>query len=549
MNRLNDEDIAAKSRTGNDKDFSAFPENGKTPNLTAASIRSGKSAADWLEYADAMLRQGATRDARNALESALRDFPAHVELLCGFANAERLLGNGAAAEAILLHLLQLQPEHLQARLTLAFIYRDRGRISAATQLIRTLERPAGDPARSLYLSELLEECRRTQDAADICEAALTAHPNRPALQFKAGHLSLSLGQFDRARTRLLAALDHPAPEWGALLPLALSQRYLRSDDPDLLRFRSAFNDRHLSAGLRAIAGFALGKALDDVGELEQASTVLREANAIERDPKKWQLEQWRLFVDSCIESQQPVDRRALTLDTRAAPIFIVGLPRTGTTLLAELLARRPLVRNRGELNWIEFIARRFTSGGRSLGSIDASELRAAAGLYLAQLRQDDAPADWYVDKNPLNFRRLDLICRLFPNARIIHCTRGRRDTALSIWSQSMDNPEMAWSNHWDDIAGFAEGHDRLMDHWQKILPVKIHRVAYETLASSTAEVIHDLGTQLGLSDFDTSGAKTMGSPAVNTASVWQVRQPVYTRSIGRWRAYAPWLPELLQFAE
>jgi hypothetical protein len=173
-------------------------------------------------------------------------------------------------------------------------------------------------------------------------------------------------------------------------------------------------------------------------------------------------------------------------------------------------------------------------------------LQKAAETYLTQLRQDDAPARFYIDKQPLNFLHIDLIAALFPNACIIHCERSERDTALSIWMQYFAGPENNFAYAFDDIAAVMQGCAKLVASAVRKRSAAIRTIRYEELVADSASKMRELTAWLGLGDFDPDAARS--DATISTSSLWQVRQPVYARSIGRWRAYAPYVPELEQFA-
>ncbi len=179
---------------------------------------------------------------------------------------------------------------------------------------------------------------------------------------------------------------------------------------------------------------------------------------------------------------------------------------------------------------------------------EPSALRVVRELVQKQMRRDDTPARGYIDKNPLNFRYLDLIAVLFPTARIIHCRRHRCDTALSLWMQHFAHADAAFAYDFAGITEVAAGHDQLMKHWRQALPLPVFDLDYETLASGDPDCLHRLAQFLDVSpEHIVQAAQATplpGSAAITTASVWQARQALNTRSIGRWRNYAPFLPEL-----
>jgi hypothetical protein len=172
---------------------------------------------------------------------------------------------------------------------------------------------------------------------------------------------------------------------------------------------------------------------------------------------------------------------------------------------------------------------------------DPAALHQAAAIYMGHLRQDDAPARCYIDKNPHNFRHLGLVQALMPQARVIFCRRDRRDTALSIWSQLFAHQDVDYAYDFADIAAFAAGHDRLMEHWQRTLRLPILELHYEDLVAGPEETLRRLRGFIGI---DGEEAAPGAATAISTASVWQARQPVYRGAVGRWRAWDAYLPEL-----
>jgi hypothetical protein len=247
------------------------------------------------------------------------------------------------------------------------------------------------------------------------------------------------------------------------------------------------------------------------------------------------------MVAAKLDAKPLAERVAAAAD--CVPVFIVGMPRSGTTLLAELLSRHPDVRYRGELGWMPFLAQQTGSVARPTAAL----LEKTAATYLRQLREDDASARFYIDKQPLNFLHVDLIAALFPNARIIHCERSERDTALSIWMQYFAGPENNFAYDFDDIAAVMQGCSKLIASAKKKQAAQIRTIRYEDLVADAASRMRELAAWIGLGDFDIAAAPS--DATISTSSLWQVRQPVYARSIGRWRAYAPHVPELAQFSD
>jgi tetratricopeptide (TPR) repeat protein len=502
------------------------------------------SEAEWLERGRALVLRGDLGGALAVFEGAHAAHPASVDVALGLAGVLWQAKHSGRAEAVLRALLEAHPGHVAATFLLAKILKEQARMNAVATSVRALLAAAPQPiGTTIQAVELLDDAGRKQDAADVCEAAIAHGSTDPRLSAYSGMLHLQLGDFARVRERYLYAIAHSAQayDWQVANGLASAQRYADALHPDFAMFRDALARSDLGDRARASLLFALGKAHDDIGDHERAAAYFRDGNAVVRGFTDWSRKNFRRIVAAKLDAKPPPERVAVT--PACVPIFIVGMPRSGTTLVADLIARHPDVRYRGELGWLPFLAQQLASSAKP----NAATLEKAAATYLTQLRQDDAPARFYIDKQPLNFLHLDLIAALFPNARIVHCERSGRDTALSIWMQYFAGPENNFAYDFDDIAAVMQGCAKLIAGARRKSSVAIRTIRYEELVADSAPKMRDLAAWIGLGDFDVGTARS--GATISTSSLWQVRQPVYARSIGRWRAYAPHVPELLQFAD
>ncbi|MBS0591706.1 MAG: sulfotransferase [Proteobacteria bacterium] len=436
------------------------------------------------------------------------------------------------------------PSNSDARLETAQRLREDGRHGAAADVVCAMwhEAPA-DPFVAHAVLAFLKECGLYERALPIARAAMSRWPNDARRHMDVGEIALVLGAFDEASVALRCALDLNPQLGPAWLRLAHCRRFASADEADVQRFRRAWHDAGLESAARVCVGFAYGKALDDLGDYAHAATVLVEANALAHRTGRWRRESWQhaLRARLCAASLPSLPR-----DDDFCPVFVVGMPRSGTTLVASTLARHATVRDRGELNWIPALYALLDEQRRLY---DPQALAAIAGVIRAQMRSDDAPARFYLDKNPLNFRYLDFIVACFPNAKIVHCRRGARDTALSIWMQHFAHDDLGFAYDFSDIAAVQQGCVEAMSHWLAQLSVPILDVDYERFVASPDAEQARLWEFLGVSSAESANGKR-ATQAVTTASVWQVRQPVYAHAVQRWRRYASLLPELTTlFAE
>lgn len=487
----------------------------------------------WAQAAHEVSRVVQPLAAAAVLERGLVHWPASTLLRYLLGLALRAGGRPREAEQALRAVIAAEPTHADAPVALAFLLRDQGRLSAAAQTIVALWKQQPRTRDGDYrVVKFLQECQRHGDAEEVAESILEAHPRDAELLALLGENALLLGRFGNAQRRLRAAVETDPRQSAAWLRLAHTHRFAADDDADLALLRAAHARGDLHDDARVCIEFALGKAHDDLHERDAAARYWRAANARRRAARPWDAYGWTRFVDAqCRAPTLP----AVAADPSTTPVFIVGMPRSGTTLVASLIGRNRDVRNRNELNWIAALA-------ANLGVAPAPAALASAGaLYRAHLTQDDEPARCYVDKNPLNFRHLGLVAAMLPNAKIIHCRRDPLDTALSLWSQHFAHDDMRWAYDFGDIAAYWRGYEALMRHWRETLAVPIFDLDYETMVADSGATIARLAAFLGVGEAQRDDAT---GHAIATASVWQARQAVYASSVGRWREYNAQLPEL-----
>lgn len=502
-------------------------------------------ASHWVASARALIDEGAMTAAADLLIAAGRRFPTEVEIGYWLANVFRMTAHYADAEALLHALIGMQPAYADTHFLLAETLKEQGKLSAAARSILVLlESCAPDIETTLTAVKFLDACGRAKEAAKFCEKAIARGASDSRLYAHAGRYALQCGQFDIARERYLHVLrsNVGADEWHIPQALASAQRYASTQHPDFLLFSEMLQNRKVSYSARASTLFALGKAFDDVGDYARATSHLREANALVNREVMWSREDWQRTIEEKIRFPMLPLHRAASHEW--TPVFIVGLPRSGTTLVEERLARHPDITARGELAWIPFLAHQLLQPTQP---VDSETLHRAAAIYSMQVRQDDQPTHWYVDKQPLNFLHLDVITALFPNAKVIYCERNIRDTALSIWSQYFAGGEGNFAYDFENIAWLARGCARIMAHWRRVLPIHIHCVDYSQMVQAPEQTIAALQTFLGAPTQNLLVAKPKVESAISTSSMWQARQPIYHYSVNRWQAYAAYLPELIEF--
>ncbi len=313
------------------------------------------------------------------------------------------------------------------------------------------------------------------------------------------------------------------------------------------------NQPGLSAEERIGVGFAFGKVLDDLDRYDEAFPRYAEANALMKQLRalvgdQYDLAAMRRQIDEMIETYTPsfFQERRDWGDPSEIPVFVVGMPRSGTTLVQQIAASHPQVHGAGELTDISTIAQ--SMGETDLKSTalgwERQAIKKTAEQHVRRLREMNATASRIVDKTPGNILQLGLIAVMFPRARVVLCRRDARDNCLSCFFQSFTSGN-AFSFDLADCGHRYMEIDRLAAHWRRVLPLKMMEIQYEKmvvdLEGQSRRLIEFLGLPWDPACLEFYRAKN----AVLTASVWQVRQPIYTRSVGRWWHYEKHLGPLL----
>src|SRR5690348_3965675 len=503
----------------------------------------------WLESARGSLLRGDLASAHAILASALAEFPRSRELRRVQAGVYLREHRAEAAEHVLRELLAEDAHDAASAFALAGLMKSECRSHAAAAVLCEYFAGPGncsDADLAINAIELLDSSGRKREASVIARLAIAANPDDPRLHAYAGMLAIQFGQFDDARRHYLFALEHDtrAFEWHVPIGLSNTLRYGDSGHPDLLLFHRGLERDDLSALARAELHFALGKANDDLGDYASAARHFRHGNEIRKTPGSWSRKAWRRAIEARLGAAQGMVERSPT--EHFEPLFVVGMPRSGTTLLAELLSRYPCIRNLGELPTLA----RLAQDSLAAETQDRTAMQRAAASYVREALQDEtSAARWFIDKQPLNFRYVDLALAMFPDAKVMHCIRNERDTALSLRVECFLEDVQGYSYDFGDIASVMRDCDKLMKHWKQRYPLSIKAVPYEELVSAPDRTVETLAEWVGLAPRTVDASTVESGSTLSTASLWQARQPVYSTSIGRWKHYAPHVPELLQFKD
>jgi hypothetical protein len=341
---------------------------------------------------------------------------------------------------------------------------------------------------------------------------------------------------------------HPA----VVMILAKTCSRFGACDLALERIEQLTSSTNTPPQVRQALHFAAGEFLDRQEKYDAAFEHFHRANAL--SGLRFDASAHAAHIDGLIRAYSAEAMKALPRATHGSqrPVFIVGMPRSGTSLVEQILSSHPAVFGAGELNDVNALAAQLPEHLHTrqpypacLGELTGARLDTLAAGYLRRLQDLDAQASRVTDKMPHNYLHLGLINLLFPEARVIHCTRDPRDTCLSIYFQSF-SPAHSYATNLANLGFYFREYLRLMEHWRRVLEVRMMEVNYEELVADVEGVSRRMVAFCGL-DWDPACLEFQASGRrVSTASYEQVRQPVYTRSAGRWRHYARHLEPLFQ---
>lgn len=487
------------------------------------------------------LQSGNLQGARRYLSDAVAEHPGYAPAHLALGNCLRGLGQLEQAESALRRALELDQTLFEAWISLAFLLQGAGRSIEAAPLLTELGKQALNPTELQQVAGLLMDFRCYREATEVY-SRLTSEAPTAGAYLRLGQCHQKLGRYTEAERAFLEAIARDPNTDAAYLLLAHTRRATPQDEPRLRHFTALLQNGRLSQSTRACLHFALGKWLDDLGRYEEAWEHIAAGNALRREEVPFDRPAWKDYFERLAQAAPPPVASS-PAGNPPFPVFIVGMMRSGTTLVERILASYAEVCALGEAELADSLAQATEQITSSRYPECLSVLTAAQSAELAQTYRDHWPcnarqAGLVVDKNPLNFLHLGLIMRVFPQARIIHCQRNPLDTGLSIYFQNFAHPLNGYAYDLKDIGFFWRHYRRLMKHWEHILPAGcLHEIGYEDLVADPEGESRRLLQFLGLA-WDPACLEFHKQPgAISTASVWQARQPLYRESVGRWRHY------------
>jgi tetratricopeptide (TPR) repeat protein len=508
----------------------------KTLPVSQASV---DQAEHYYRSGNESLAPGKAKEAIASYRRAIKLNPGHA---LAFARLGRVLldiGQYDEAEIHSRHALELAPDVPEAYNVLGCALHRKRRFAEAETSFRQALKLEPDYTDALYgLASMLFGLGRFDEAESYLKQVLDANPGHTDALIQMGHEALNKGRFAEATEhfrRVLAIQPRSPGAWAALV----HARKMTLDDADWLSTAKEIVKDGLPPRQEATLQYAMGKYCDDVKAFDQAFQHYRRANKLLMSlGDKYDRRKRTLLVNDMIRvyNRELLSGMQKGASATTRPAFIVGMMRSGTSLVEQIIATHPAVYGAGELNyWTDA----FINNGKATQDAKFGKdlLQKLADDYLQLLPGAAANAQLVVNKLPANFTYLGLIHAVFPHARIIHVQRNPIDTCLSNYFQDF-SAGFNFTNDLEDLAHYYREYHRLMAHWRAVLPADVFLdVSYERLVEAQEEWSRRIVGFLGLEWDERCLAFYNTERRVGTASNWQVRQKVFQTSVERWRNY------------
>ena len=487
-----------------------------------------------------------------AAEAILRPYlkrrPMDVAAIRMMAELAARVGRLADAENLLRRAIELAPGFTAARSNLATVlYKQNRPLEAVRELDQISLWDAGAEIGNASLkAAAMGRIGRLGEARELYRRVLDARPNEPMVWMSYGHILKTVGEQGCAVEAYRKALElRPGlgEAWWSLANL----KTVSFSGADISAMRDGLERRDLRDEDRFHLHFALGKALEDAGETEDSFAHYNDGNRLRAELVRYDPKDTRSHVDRSVALYTPeffAERKGWGASYHD-PIFIIGLPRAGSTLIEQILSCHSAVEGTAELPDLPDIAGRLKSGyPNSVAQLTADDCAALGAEYLERAsvqRFTDKP--FFIDKLPNNWLRVGLIRLILPNARIIDARRHPLACGFSNFKQHFARGQ-SWSYDLGMIGAYYRDYLTLMRHFDAVLPRFVHRVIHDRLVEDPESEVRRILEALDLPYEESCLQFHKNKRAVRTASSEQVRQPISTQGLDQWRRFEPWLDPL-----
>ena len=490
------------------------------------------------------MQQGNIEQAFEQLQQAIDRAPSRADFLASLGNLQIQTGDTDAAIANYKQALNLDSNNIATHLGLAGALMAQDKHHEALELLeRIKKRKPGDASIRMGLFHACHALKRYDAGRSHLQAIIARDAGYSEAHYGLAILSLEQGDMEAARRHIQHTLEINPYHCDAWLVRVDLQHYKASDnDIEIMQQISQQCPEGSDAAMKM--AFALAKAEDDLGHYDEAFSLLQKANAIRHQQNNFDTTAAIAGLDQIIQtcSSEIMNKYVETETLQHKPLlFIVGMPRSGTTLVEQILAAHPEVTALGENGFLQAAIHNVVGPSLSpaeLNSLPNEQCAAIGASYVKRIEQEYGSDSFYCDKTLSHINLIGLIHRALPQARFIHLQRHPLDTCLSIYKNNLQGIDYAYGFNLSELASYYAAYQRLMSHWNNVLPGgALYHMNYEQLVEHQESQTRTLLQACKLTWNESCMHFQQARHAVQTASAIQVRKPLSSRSIGLWHHY------------
>jgi len=512
---------------------------------------------DKIEEAERLAKSGEPHKAEGIYRDILKRDPNHVEaarLLAGIASEKKQYRD---AEVFLRHAASNAPDYVRVWVDLANVLREREKLDEALDCaLRVLELASDRAEPHMLHANVLGSMGKHDEAIEAYERSLEIAPGKAGALCSMGHHQKTIGQTEDAiatyRKCIRSKADHAEAYWSLA-----NLKTFQFEAEEVAAMQGLLKSESLPDESRVQLHNALGLEFESQKDYDKAFSHFDQCNGLRRQSESYDPVEFETRLDRVIELMDAAffaDREGVG-DPDSAPIFIVGLPRSGSTLIEQILASHSLVDGTHELGDLARTVSKLGSGrGKrsnypdNLPDLSADDYVSAGQEYLASTQKYRAGAPHFIDKNPNNFMYIGLLRLFLPNARIINARRHPLDSCFGSYKQLFASGQ-PFSYDLTELGEYYLQYQRLVDHFHEVIPGFVLDVQYEDVVGDFETQVHRILDYCGLPFEEACLRFHETTRAVKTASSEQVRQPIYASSVNLWKRYESHLGELIEILQ
>ena len=499
-------------------------------------------------YAEAYNNIGVNFQEQGKLDKAIAAYNKALSIKPNYAEAYNNMGfnlqeQGKLEEAIqaLEKALSIKPDYADAYINLGNALKDQGKLEKAIEAYKKVLAIKPDYA-DIYnnMGIVLKDQGKQGEAIENLKKALSLKPNYADAYNNLGVTLQDQGKFEEAIEAYNKAISLKPDYAEAHRNLSPIKKYTKEDN-QFHQVQELYKQDGLSEDKRCHLSFALAKMYEDIGELDQSYRHLSTGNTLRKKLLKYSINQDQELFTKLKNTQPNLLKNSLEINENSVeptPIFILGMPRSGTTLVEQIVSSHSDVTGTGELRFVEKYGAALATNAKSVNTASISEFREK---YLSKLTKLSRGKQFVTDKMPQNFSFIPLICAAFPEAKIIHVERSAAATCWSNYKQYFRAKGLGYCYDLKDVVTYYELYRDLMKLWQSQHGDRIYNLNYESLTTNQENETKNLIKHLDLNWEEACLSPHLNKRSVRTASQKQVRQQVYQGSSEAWRKYEPYL--------